>query len=35
MKPIPPPLKQTKEEKPKVISICNQGEFLAESKETK
>ena len=35
MKPIPPPLKPTKEEKPNFISICNRGEFLVESKETK
>jgi len=34
MKPIPPPLKLTKE-KSKSISICNPGEFLMESKETK
>ena len=35
MKPIAPPLKPIKEEEPKFISICNQGEFLVESKETK
>ena len=35
MKPIPPVLKLTKEEKPKFIFICNRGEFLVESKETK
>jgi len=35
MKPISPPLKPTNKEKPKFISICNRGEFLVESKETK
>ena len=35
MKPIPPTPKPAKEEKPKFISICNRGEFLVESKETK
>ena len=35
MKPIPPPPKPTKGEEPKFISICNRGEFLVESKETK
>ena len=35
MKPIPPALKPTKEEKPEFISICNQVNFLVESKETK
>ena len=35
MKPIPPPLKPTKEEKPTFILIYNRGEFLVESKETK
>ena len=35
MKPIPPPLKPTKEKKPKFISICNRGEILVEFKETK
>ena len=35
MKPIPPPPKLTKEEKSNFISICNRGEFLVESKETK
>ena len=35
MKPIPPPPKPTKEEKPKFISICNRDEFLVDSKETK
>jgi len=34
-KPILPPLKPTKEEKPEFISICNQSEFLVKSKETK
>ena len=35
MKPIPPLLRPAKEEKPKFIFICNQSEFLMESKETK
>jgi len=35
MKPVPPSPKPTKEEKPKFIFICNQGEFFMESKETK
>ena len=35
MKTDPPPLKPTKEEKPKFISLCTQGDFLVESKETK
>jgi len=35
MEPISPPLKPTKEEKPKFKLICNRGEFLVESKETK
>jgi len=35
MKLIPPPLKPAKEEKSKLISICNRGECLVESKETK
>jgi len=35
MKPIPPPLKLTKEEKSKYISVCNRSEFLVEFKETK
>ena len=35
MKPIPPPLKPTKEKMSKFISICNRGEFLVKSKETK
>ena len=32
MKPIPPPPKPTKERESKFISICNQSEFLMESK---
>ena len=35
MKPIPPAPKLTKKEKSKFIYICNRGEFLVESKETK
>jgi len=35
MKPIPPVPRPAKEEKPKFITICNRGEFLVESKETK
>ena len=35
MKPIPLLMEPTKEEKAKFISICNRGEFLVESKETK
>ena len=35
MKFIPPVPKPTKEKKPKFVSMCNQGEFLAESKEMK
>ena len=35
MRPIPPTPKSTKEKEPKFISICNRGEFLAESKEIK
>jgi len=35
MKLIPPVPKPIKEEKPKFISICNGGEFLVKSKETK
>ena len=35
MKPIPPPPKPTKEKMSKFISICNRGEFLVKSKETK
>ena len=35
MKSIPPPFKLTKEGEPKFTSICNQDEFLVESKETK
>jgi len=35
MQSIPPILKSTEEEKPKFISICNQCEFLVESKKIK
>jgi len=35
MKPVPPPPKSTKGRELKFISICNRGEFLVESKETK
>jgi len=35
MKSIPPTPKPTKEEAPKFITTCNQGEFFEESKETK
>ena len=35
MKAILPPSKLTKGEEPKLISICNRGEFLVESKEAK
>ena len=35
MKLIPPIPKSTEEEKPKFIFICNQDEFLVESKEIK
>ena len=35
MRPIPPTPKSTKEKEPKFISICNRGEFMAESKEIK
>jgi len=35
MRPIQPAPKSTKEKKTKFISICNQGEFLVESKEIK
>ena len=35
MRPIPPVLKPIKEEEPKFISICNQGESLVELKKTK
>ena len=35
MKPIPPPPKPTKGREPMFICICNRGEFLVESKETK
>jgi len=35
MRAIPPPPKPTEEEKPEFISICKQGEFLVELKETK
>ena len=35
MKPISPPPKPTKREEPKFIFVCNRGEFLVESKETK
>jgi len=35
MKPIPPIQEPTEEEKAKFISICNQGEFIMESEETK
>ena len=35
MRPIPPILKSTKENEPKLISMYNQGEFLVKSKETK
>ena len=35
MKLIPPPPKPTEGEEPRFISICNRGEFLVESKETK
>ena len=35
MKQIPPPTKLVKGKVIKFISICNRGEFLMESKETK
>ena len=35
MRSIPPTPKSTKEKEPKFIFICNRGEFLVESKETK
>jgi len=35
MRPIPHIPEATKEKEPKFISICNRGEFLVESKETK
>ena len=35
MKPIPPIQEPTEKEKPKFISICNQGEFIMEAEETK
>jgi len=35
MRLIPLVPRPVQEEKPKFISICNRGEFLVESKETK
>ena len=35
MRPIPPTSKSIKEKESKFIFICNRGEFLVKSKETK